>query len=59
MVDMTQCENQEFVFANNFDGIFEQSVLFRVLPEVLNCGRRRGIFTTVNLHCSRFVQTLL
>ena len=28
MVDMTPCENQEFVFANNFDGIFEQSVNF-------------------------------
>ena len=26
MVDITPCENQEFVVANNFDGIFEQSV---------------------------------
>ena len=28
MVNMTPCENQEFVFANNFDEIFEQSVNF-------------------------------
>ena len=31
MVDMTTCENQEFVVANNFDGIFEQSVNFVIL----------------------------
>ena len=28
MVDMTPSEKQEFVFANNFDGIFEQRVNF-------------------------------
>ena len=28
MVDMTLCGNQEFVFANNFDEIFQQSVNF-------------------------------
>ena len=33
-------------------------LFFRVLPELLDCWRRRGIFTTVNLHCSCFVQTL-
>ena len=30
MVDITRCENQEFVVANNFDGIFEQSVNFSI-----------------------------
>ena len=28
MVDRTPCENQEFVFANNFDGMLEQSLNF-------------------------------
>ena len=26
--DMTPCENQEFVFANNFDGMLEKSLNF-------------------------------
>ena len=34
MVDMTPCGNQEFVFANSFDGIFEQSVLFQSITGI-------------------------
>ena len=30
MVDMTPCENQGFVFANNFDGIFKEGLNFVV-----------------------------
>ena len=30
MVDMTPCENQGFVFENDFDGIFKESLNFVV-----------------------------